>query len=421
MSCKKCGTAFDENGVCPSCGAKQLKGKGYRIGHSILCCILTLLLTVTLISLAAARSILNGTVVDDSVEQLDLATLPVGRFVGAEDAEQNLAGYLLDEYVTDKDITEEEVATMLKDLGAEAVIQEKTNAYLSLFRGTSDEIPTLTSAEIVELLEKNEDKILTTFAITIEPSDKELIASELDPIMNAVNDSMKTNYGSKFSRSVSRFWLSTPCFVILILLGLVIMIRWCVVYKKSTGAASKGVRAFGISSLIPAALMLIIGVAALIFSASLPDADTANRILITLFNGTGEAFAMFSGICVLVSIFLIILSKLLAFERKPAAATSNASIENSPIVQEAAASAPVQEMPQSAPQTESAPALPCCPNCGKQAFKAEQKFCMSCGSAMQIAAPAPAPETDPVISLDKPEAESAEPVLTDDTPSETTI
>lgn len=412
MSCEKCGASLDKKGVCTSCGAKRPKGKGYLIGHSILCCLLAVLLTVTILSLAVARSLLNGTVIDDSVNHIDLATLPVGRFVGAEDEEQNLAGYLLREYVTDDDITEEEVATMIADLGAEEILQDKVNAYLSLFRGTSDEIPALTSAEIIELLEANEEKIFKTFAITIEESDKEMIAQELDPVMNAVNDSVQSSYGSKFTRGVSRFWLSLPCFVILLILELVVMIRWCVVYKNYRGTASKGIKAFSISSIVPSLIFLLCGAAGMIFSATLPDSNTANQILITFFSGSGNALAIFGGISTLVCIFLLILSKLLGMAPKQTPAASNAqdaAIESSPIVQEAVsptAPQPIEEATAPAPiESPAASALPCCPTCGKEAFKAEQKFCMSCGSAMQR------PEPAPVVSLDKTEdatTESAE-------------
>lgn len=413
MSCEKCGASLDKKGVCTSCGAKRPKGRGYLIGHSILCCLLAVLLTVTILSLAVARSLLyNGMVLEESVRQIELATLPVGRFVGAEDEELNLAGYLLSEYVTDDDITEEEVATMIADLGAEEILEDKVNSYLSLFRGTSDEIPELSSAEIIELLEANEEKIFKTFAITIEESDKEMIAQELDPVLNAVNESVQSSYGSKFTRGVSRFWLSLPCFVILLILELVVMIRWCAVYKNYRGTASKGIKAFSISSIVPSLIFLLCGAAGMIFSTTLPDSNTANQILITIFSESGNTFAIFGGISTLVCIFLLILSKLLGMAPKQTPAANNAqdaAIESSPIVQEAvspAAPQPIEEAPAPAPiESPAASELPCCPTCGKEAFKAEQKFCMSCGSAMQ------SPEPAPVVFLDKTEdatTESAE-------------
>lgn len=416
MQCEKCGAALDSKGRCTACGAKQPKSKGYVIGHSIVCCILTVILTFSLLGVGIGRSLIHSDLFPEVIEKTNIATFPVGAFVDSSDLKQTLAEYLHEEYVTDTHITVEEVENMVESLGVEKLLLDKTNAYLALLRGDSDEMVTLKPEEITTLLETKKDTIFETLSIRVKDADLQTLTEKLEDPCDDWNRNMDRNYGSKLARSVSRFESSLACFALFLIFILALMIRWCVVYRRGRGRAPQGLRASAITVLVCAAMVLIGGIACLICSASLADEFTS---LIDLTHGIGTRLALFGGVALLASVFLLILSNLLLMmgRKTPVTNTEAENIEHSSVMQEIqvdptpasndltgpygaptvpeAPIAPTPSTPAAAPaETPAAlrkeePALAVCPSCGTQATRPTQKFCMSCGTSLTTPPPAP--------------------------------
>ena len=311
MQCEKCGGALNEKGKCTVCGKKKPRYKGSVVGHSVLLVLAALILVNHLIICATARVMLNQDVLHRALDGFRFSTMQV-----MQDHEQiTLAEYIRREYVTDPQVTTGDVEAVLNQMDLESLTIRKLDNYQNYFRGTEDNLETITPQEIVEILDQNESIIREKLQIEITQGDKDLLVAEMREPCDDYNQGVVHYYNTAFGRFWNRLQLNLWFMLGELVLLVLILIRWCVLFSSGRGKAAHGIRAFGITVLVASGIYLIAGTGGF-FSAKYALRELP--VLAHITSGVSSPLMIFGGIGVLSSVFLLILaSMILSITRKP--------------------------------------------------------------------------------------------------------
>lgn len=368
-----CGAAYDSSGVCTRCGKKRPRSGGWRVLHTILCALGALILFFCLSNTHALRTYLASDALTDSLRDARISDASVP-FTG-----KNVTELIMDGYVTDSNVTAENVAAAADNMQIPAFLAGKLNGHFSLLRGESDLPVTISADEITAELDRISDSLAETGGILVDDTDCAQINDALGGVLRKVNG-LSTAFGSnQAGRAVQRFGVSVWAYALaLILLGL-LFVRWCVVRKNSGRDIAGAIKGLGLTALIPSALGLILVVTGGVRTWFIKDG-------IIGLNGVTKVlrapywFIMITGVT--FGIFLLELAALLRARAKHKTEQAGKPVEPVPLDPRPALPEEAFSMPASA--EEQAALEKACVSCGKM-LDAKAKFCIYCGAEQTAA------------------------------------
>lgn len=369
-----CGAAYDSSGVCTRCGKKRPRSGGWRVLHTILCAFGALLLFFCMGNTHALRTYLASDALVTSLREARLSDAAVP-FTG-----KNVTELIMEQYVTDSNVTAENVAAAADDMQIPAFLAGKLDGHFSLLRGTSDTPVTIGADEITAELDRISDSLAATGGIIVDDTDRAQINDALGGVLNKING-LSTAFGSnKAGRAVQRFGVSVWAYVlILILLGL-LFVRWCGVRKNSGRDIAGAIKGLGLTVLIPSALGLIPVLAGGIRTWFIKDGTVG-------LNGVSKVlrspywFITITGVT--FGIFLLELAALLRARAKYKTEQAGKPVEPVPLDPRPALPEDAFTMPASAEEQSALEKT--CVSCGKT-LDAKAKFCIYCGADQTAAA-----------------------------------
>lgn len=232
--------------------AKQHKahGAGYRVFHSILCVIATLILLGCITTAAVMRYYLKSDSLTNSVASLELGGTKVPF------TKQTVAEMIRSEYGTDDQVTPEDMETAIDQLQIPQYVAGKLTTYFDMLRGNTDTVIQIPAEEIVAILENNQDALHDKCMILIEESDKAAIrqAGEAGGALDTVNRIFDTVYGSPALRMLARFRVSIYRIILDLVLLALLLWRWTTVFARSEKKRTGAVKGMGITLLVPSIL-----------------------------------------------------------------------------------------------------------------------------------------------------------------------
>lgn len=379
--------------------AKKHRSTASCVWHSILCIIAALLLIGSITTTLAVRSYMKEDALANAVKDMNIAQITI--------KEQTVAEEIRAEYVTDSNVQLKDVETAIHGMGIEAFAAEKLVALGKLLRGESDTVVQITSDEIIGLLEKSEYDLYTSCLLIIEDADKQAIRNATEMPLEAFNNTMDFMFSSPAMRAVSRYFVSTACVVVDILLLALLLWRLMVIRSQADKSKSGACIIMGVTILVPATLTFIATAVHGISGAFTPDGAVTFHIITDVL---AHPFWGISLLGVLVGVLLILTAAIMrrvVQNRVDAALAAN----NHPVAPVAMRSIDADTQPDSfnvpermpAPVTDTVPCVSC-----QRALTQGAKFCIYCGApqnaepSVPSASDAPAEENAPHEAVEAP-------------------
>ncbi len=386
--------------------AKKHRSAASCVWHSILCVIAVLLLIGGIATNLAVRSYMKEDALANTVKDMNIAQITI--------KDQTIAEEIRAEYVTDSNVQLKDVETAIHGMGIEAFAAEKLVTLGKLLRGESDTVVQITSDEIIGLLEKSEYDLYTSCLLIIEDADKQAIRNATEMPLEAFNSTMHFMFSSPAMRAVSRYFVSTACVVVDIILLALLLWRLMIIRSQADKSKSGACIIMGVTIIVPAALTFVAAAVHGISGAFTPDGAVTFHIITDVL---AHPFWGISLLGILAGILLILTAAIMRRvmqNRVDAALAAN----NRPVAPVAMRSIDADTQPDSfnVPERMSAPVadtIPCV-SC-RRALTQGAKFCIYCGapqnaeSSAPSASDAPAEESTPNEAVEAPAVESAEP------------
>lgn len=368
--------------------AKKHRSAASCVWHSIFCVIAVLLLIGGIATTLAVRSYIKQDTLANTVKGMNIAQVTI--------KDQTIAEQICEEYVTDSNVQRKDIEAAIHGMGIEAFAADKLTTLGKLLRGESDTVVQITSDEIIGLLEKSEYDLYASCLLIIEDADKQEIRNATEMPLTAFNSTMQFMFGSPAMRAVSRYFISTACVVVDIVLLALLLWRLMVIRSQADKSKSGACVIMGVAILIPAALTFIVAAVHGISGAFTPDGAVTLHII------TDVLVHPFWGISLLgvfIGILLILTAAIMrrvAKNRVDAALAAN----NQPVAPVAMRSIDANTRPDpfNVPERMPVPAADTvfCISC-QRALAQGARFCIYCG----------APQSDPPASPATPVADAA--------------
>lgn len=367
--------------------ASKNRSGAYCAWHSFWCIIAALILIGCIAFNLAVRSYIKSDSLADAVGDLNIAALTIDG--------KTVAEHVHDEYVEDTAVLPKDIETAIHGMGIEAFAADKLKDLGALLRGDSDEVVHITTDEIIQLLEKSEYDLYTDCLLIIEDSDKQELRDELDGPLGAYNNIMTAMFGSPAMRMVSRYFVSTACMVVNIILLILLLWRWTVVRVNANKNREGAFKGMGLTILIPSALTLIVTAVYVISGLFTPDGaqtlHSVGDVIAKPFWGI-SALGIVSG--VLLMLVAAGLRRIAANQRDkalanttPVAPVNMESVENVAKPDPFIAPIPESAAPSAAPAAATTPCIACA-----RALAQGSRFCIYCGTPQTPPAPPVTPE-----------------------------
>jgi len=248
----RCGGSFDEKGICTECGKKRQRSTGYRVFHSILIVIASLIVLFCLSMTLSVRHYVRYHNISGGMKNARLSDFVIPGTDG-----QTVTEYIRRNFVTDERVLPEDIAGAVDATDITGYLAGKAEQMGKMLSGETDTYPTFSADEVIKLLENSEDTLYSKCMLVIEEKDKADLRKELEEPFADLNNAMEFLYGSKAGRALARFRISIARVIIdLVLLGLLLW-RWIKVRKNSGKAGYGAVRGMGWVFFVPSVLVLI--------------------------------------------------------------------------------------------------------------------------------------------------------------------
>ena len=371
MQCEKCGKKVYANEVCV-CGLKAPKKNNGKVAANTIICFILLMITVfSLILTLSLRTSVNKNLIVESIEDAELSEIVID--------DKKLDQYIYDEYVDDPRITVENVNNLLKEDFIKDFMIEKAEAYQDYFLN-KDDMPYITSDEIVELIDDNADLLYEEAGLRFLEGDKEELRRQLSKLDSFEKDSGDF-FNSSFGSALPQTYFSYANVVFLLIMMAVIFIQWLIFYKANSRRASKMIYKYGLAAAIPSFIILAVSVVCRF-------ANPAGKI----FGSAVVTFMIYSAIFLFIGIIFTTLGIIANKSYKNAVSESaEKSINNTGVVPEhnkqpvlasdtVNQSQEIQTAANAAQPVEAAKNI--CPNCSFE-NKETSKFCSRCGTKLK--------------------------------------
>ncbi len=330
----------------------QTNKKGYLILHTVLCVLGALILFGCMSMTFLLRHYTKSTALTDSLRAARLSDADVPL------SSKTLSEYIRTNFVEDENVLPEDVAQAVDSMKLPGFFADKLEQQFDLLRGKTDVPMQIESEEITGLLDNAAEQLRESCMLIISDNDKQMIESEIKPILGFVNGLSRFFGSSKAGRAFLHLGVSIWGYIVESILLLALLWRWITVRRKAGKDAEGAVKGLGLVKMIPSLVLLVLtavgGIGAMVRDDSvvgLSDVTKIIRIPLWYIAVTGAAFAF----------FLIELAAFLRYRR------------DNPKPVRAAAGAKKTAVPAAAvPKTS-------CVNCGKE-LDAGMKFCKYCGA-----------------------------------------
>ena len=229
----------------------QPRSAGYRIFHSILCVLGTLLLLLCLSGTAAMRYYINHDTLVNAVRDAKLSDTKIP-FTG-----KTVAEYIKQDYVQDDQVLQLDVAYAVDEMGIPAFLAQKLDGWFAMLRGDSETVMTVQPDEIIDLLDNSRATLYDKCLLVIEDSDLEQVRSETESTLTTINGAALAMYGSKAGRLFARFRVSVWRMVLDAVLLVLLLLRWREIMKNSGEQPGKALRIMGWTAAVPCGIAVI--------------------------------------------------------------------------------------------------------------------------------------------------------------------
>ena len=240
-------------------------GAGYRVFHSVLCVIATLYLLFALVFTAV---LLHYEKSDKLVEEISTVSLGETKIPFAKDT---VAERIHADYVTDENISLSDMESAVNAMDIPAYAAEKADTLLDMFRGDYDAAVQIPVSEITDLLDSSQGSMLDNALILVDEQDKAALEAELSEPLGTCNRVLDTLYGSPALRAFARVRVSIFRIIFDGLLLVLLLIRWMQVFKNSGKAYRHGIKAMGITAVVPSAIVTAVCLYRLVASYFIKD------------------------------------------------------------------------------------------------------------------------------------------------------
>lgn len=349
------------------------------VAVSILCFILTWILTVNLMGIILLRQYALHRAVPAAVSEIVLKDVTVRD----EDGSISTASeFIMENYVEDDRVTLQNIENILDQGSFTDFAATKAEQYNRFLLGES-EMPVLEADEFVALIEQNQDLIYRETGLEFLEPDKEKLRSNLDAVFSRLNPSLDRSMNKGISgfalRSLFSVWLEVTVGVLLLL----ILAGMIVLYARNHKSVGTGLKVYSIAGFIPCILVLV-GSAGMQFILS----HTGLAVLGNVSGHFTRDSIAVSGIGTLACVLLFMVGHLCSAIYKKAAKDAIpvydigdlggfSEAEETPEIP-----APAEPEPLPAPAEE--PGEPdkrkFCRCCGKPLVNPDALFCYSCGN-----------------------------------------
>ena len=174
---------------------KKTYGKGKVIFHSTLCVILIVLLAVALIGSLTASRWVKGKAVLDAASSIPFDEMTV---TNAQGTRESFARWVLDSYMQDSGISEEQMKTILHDGDFSKSLRSDVWIYLNYVRsGMQSELPDFDAQKFIHAIDRNADVISDVTGSALNASQTSVIRERISPDADALNAGLKRDIRTK--------------------------------------------------------------------------------------------------------------------------------------------------------------------------------------------------------------------------------
>jgi hypothetical protein len=342
---------------------------------SILCFVLTLLLSAGVLSCTTLRLMALNNSVPEAVQIIPLEELPVQC---ADGTQVTLAQYILDNYVEDDRVSVEQVEELLQDGTFSLFTGELTQQYNDYLLGNGD-FPEITAEDIVQLITENEDLIFEKTSLEFLEPDKQKLRKNLEEPLTDCNQTLRSMMQKGVRgfavRSIFSVWLIITLGVLL----LAILIWMLVFYVRGRKRVGTALKLYSIAAFVPC-LLLLLTAALSVWVMGLTNLDFLRDFAGML---KSEAL-MTSAIGILFCVLLFCTGMLCNRLHRPVPEEETLPVyDPMDAPPEEAVEAEEAGKPEEVEETETAQALPrrrFCRHCGKPLVNEDAQFCYQCGT-----------------------------------------
>ena len=248
MNCT-CGAAYDSKGICTRCGKHRPRSTGYRILHTVLCILGTLLLLTVTARTLMMHDFLKDNTVRDGMRQSRISDTQIPFYGTVKKA--------IYSGTNDPNIHEEDIAEAIDAIGIPQILAGKIEQHFAMLRGDSKQPMKIAADEIIKPLEENRESLHQKCHLIIEDSDLNRIRDAFGK-----DGELEANffglpiYGNALGRGIGRFFVSIPGFLFELVLGGLLLWRWMKIKQNCGKDKLTALRAMGLTILIPMAFCL---------------------------------------------------------------------------------------------------------------------------------------------------------------------
>ena len=297
MNCKHCGKTVFVKETC-SCGETAPdKNGGKVLLNNIICIVIMVGAVLALILSVSLRYIVNNDLLAETVKDTDLTQIEVRDDSGEK---VPLDKWVYDKYIDDDRITVKNVDNVLNNPFIKDFLIEKIHGYQDFFMDEG-EIVTVTSQDIVDLIDKNSDLLYREAGLNFLEPDKDDLRKNLEGLDDFADFSKEHLSGWFLSSYIQTYFSLAYVIFLTVLLG-IILAQWLLVYRFNGRRMLRAMRNYGIVMIIPSAVVFVLTLVPMIvfYSSSAFDALPIGKLF--------APFCVSSGILLALGLILLVAS-----------------------------------------------------------------------------------------------------------------
>ena len=297
MNCKHCGKTVFVKETCTCGETAPDKNRGGVIANNIVCIVLLVGAVLALIVSVSLRYIVNNDLLVKTVGDADLTQIEMKDDSGET---LQLDEWLYNKYIDDDRITVKNVDNVLNHPFIKNFLTDKIHGIQDFLMNEGEPV-TITSNDIIELIDKNSDLLYNEAGLNFLEPDKDDLRKNLSGLddLAAFSDDHMSGW---FSSSLVQTPFSLAYVIFLTVLLGIILAQWLLVYRFNGRRMLKALTGYGIAVIVPSALLFVPSLAFVIATWK-SQAGEALRIC-----KLGAPFMVSSGILLVVGVIMLVAS-----------------------------------------------------------------------------------------------------------------